>query len=229
MKQLYLLLSSFILLFVACDENERMIYEAKPALYFPNFTNTDSLNFSFTMVGGVDESKLIAGVKLLGQTLLEDKAFRIVVDTSSTAIEGVHYEPFGTACIFPKNIVVFNLPITLIKAADLSTGTVSLNLRLVSNENFDIGYENKTYMQIRITNRLVKPSFWDSNLALYLGVYSKVKHQKAIDVMEKDFPLKWATGDANFYMLTGRAVCLYFSLNPTMDENGVLIEPWPTF
>ncbi|MFR7875001.1 MAG: DUF4843 domain-containing protein [Butyricimonas paravirosa] len=98
----------------------------------------------------------------------------------------------------------------------------------------DVAYEDKSRVYVRITNKLVKPSYWEDLLIIYFGEYSQVKHEKCIEVMGHDFPLTMdeiATfpGSYRYFMTQGRTVCYYYATHNEVDENGKKIEVWDPF
>lgn len=231
MKKIVILISLLTLGLVSCSENERMIYNDKVALYFGNATSKDSVNFSFTMTKEL-QAELFVTVKIMGQTATADRAFQLASAPSTTAIEGVHYKKLEDHYIIPANRTIATIPITLLKTGDLDDHTFKLDLVILPNNDFKLGYDDYQLFQIRTTNMLVKPSYWASPLEMYFGVYSKVKHQKCIDIMGHDFELvKDSNPDhsVQYYMRQGRELATYFALNPTLDENGDLIETWSPF
>ena len=77
-------MSLFSLSLISCEQNERMIYDAKAAIYFEQTLDTnngkynDSINYSFTMTAESFDTVLVK-VKLLGKLTTEDKYFQIKV------------------------------------------------------------------------------------------------------------------------------------------------------
>ncbi len=71
-------------------------------------------------------------------------------------------------------------------------------------------------------------------LALYFGVYSKVKHNISIKLLGHDFPLTLTQAinepySFGYWSVAGRAVCQYVIENEVYDEDGNRIMPWSTF
>ena len=89
-------------------------------------------------------------------------------------------------------------------------------------------------LNVSITNMLIKPEYWDKNFIDWFGEYSKVKHEKFIEMAGHDFPLTyeeavyWNSDKINlaYWQFAGRKLADYFVKNPTKDEHGNLIDPW---
>lgn len=229
-KYLLILVVSFCLF--SCEKNEIPFYKDPAALYFADFDKgADSLVFSFTMSAG-EEDTLKLRVNLLGNALTERKAIPLrVVEEESSAIAGVHYKQIEDVYVDEKTGKC-NIPVVLTYEKSMDSEIYVLTLELYKDEFYDVAYKGKHKVRLMITNQLVKPDYWESLLSLYFGAYSKVKHQKAIELMGHDFPLKKddikILGN-KYYMSKGRELCYYYALNQEYDENGNLIEVWDPF
>lgn len=224
-------------LMLGCQENEQMVWSSMPGIYFTEYSNeADSVYHSFTTsTGDLDTVKL--EVKLAGIPLEEAKQFQLQVQESTTAVEGLHYEALQETYTFPANEATTIVPIYVLKKGDeLDEKTVTLALTLVPQEGLTLAYTDRANVRIMITNQLIKPYYWDMPLSLYFGTYSKAKHQKCIEIMGHDFPLKMedlldynGVSGYSYWMRAGRQVCSYYSTHTEYDENGDLIAPWEPF
>ncbi|MGL5682600.1 MAG: DUF4843 domain-containing protein [Marinifilaceae bacterium] len=233
MKQLkYILIASFIAIFVSCSENETIRYSEKPSLYFAEYNDkADSLVYSFQMKQqSVDTLKI--QVKLLGLFQDEDKEIELRVnDELTTAVEGRDYVTIENIKMKAKSGVV-TLPIVVMSSPDMDNGYLQICVELHQNDNFDVAYENKRKVRVQLTNQLVRPSYWDMPLSLYFGDYSKQKHSDAIRIMGHDFPLRendLGIKGFDYYMAKGRELCYYYATNQVYDETGNLIVVWDPF
>jgi Domain of unknown function (DUF4843) len=232
MKKIVLIVIASLALF-SCSQNERMLYEEKPAVYFADMSNeADSVVFTFTTTAE-DEATVNLKVTLLG-ALYEDRMYSVVVNPGSTAKEGVHYEALQEEYTYTAGKTSVNLPIRVMYNSDLDNNIVVLSVSLVANDQMDVGYPDKLTARIMLTNQLVKPSYWDSLLSFYFGEYSKVKHQILTDIMGHDFPATKAEteyyGDEysiyGYWMHAGREAAEYFAKHTVYDENGNVIATW---
>ncbi len=222
-----LVLSIIALFAISCQENDRMTYRDKAALYFPEYTVEDSLNFSFTTTI-YDEDTIYLNVRILGIPFAEDKTFNLeVAEDSGTAIRGTHFE-IEDEYTFLANATSVAIPVYVKNSANLQSEFVHFNLEIVPNETFDIAFTDKNLMRIYLTDQLIKPSYWDSLLQLYMGEYSLVKHKQFVLMYGHDFP-QGGTNQYSYYMRAGRALSQYYAMNPTVDENGKPIAPWAPF
>ena len=226
LKYIFFSLCVTVLTLGACTKNERLIFNEKQSLYFTDFTDTDSLIYSFTMTEeNIDTINV--NITLLGQPLKEDTPYSVTVLPNSTAKEGIHYKPFVDNYIIKKGTVETTLPIIVQKSEDLLTSTVELAIQIKHNEIFGEAFIHKNLFRLQITNQLIQPSYWNNLLNFYFGDYSKVKHQKCIDIMGHDFPILLSQIiDYGYYMRAGRKAASYFAENKTLDENGQTISVW---
>ena len=236
MRYLYLFIVGIFLL-ISCQENDRMVYGEKPAVYFSDYTEgADSLLYSFRIKAS-ERDTIYVNVKLLGDLLESPANFRVVALDNSTAIAGKHYVALPETFEFGANTSLMQFPIILTKPGEeLDASTVTLELALEATENLDLGYPDRVKMRLMITNQLIKPSYWDMPLSLYFGEYSEVKHQRCILIMGHDFPLTeaelsgWGGLNAySYWMQQGRVVCEYYAIHTEYDENGNLITVWNPF
>ena len=234
MKAYILYIGLFLFLLFGCEENDRMTFVGKPGVYFEDYKNEDTIKYSFNMTP-YDKDTLWIGIKLMGVPLSESQSFRLDVTSASTAVAGVHYEEFPAVIDFPLYAVDMQLPLILTdKDESLDASSVFLQLKLRASENMDIGFPGNTVLNVSITNMLVKPEYWNNNFVSWFGEYSKVKHEKCIEMMGHDFPLTYEeayywqseTANLNYWMFMGRKLADYFAKTPTRDENGNWISVW---
>ncbi len=218
----------------ACNENEYMAYTGKSGVYFTKYKNTDTIKYSFHMTPD-DKDTLLIDVKLMGKPVIGEQSYQLEIDSRSTAKEGIHYEKIPEFVVFPEHEVEMRLPIVLCdKDPSLDSHSDFLCVKLVSSSDLELGFPNNTILNIEISNQLIKPSYWNKNFIIWFGEYSKVKHEKCIEIMGHDFPLTyeeaayWNSDKVNLYywMFVGRKVADYFVKHPTEDEFGNMIDPW---
>lgn len=226
MKKIYLhsLWMALLLLgTVSCQENERMIYAEKAAVYFSSVTEKDSISYSFA-AGLTDEDVVSIPVKIIGEQVSYDRKIALSVDPASTAEEGTQYKNLPTELVLPAGAVETNINITVMNNR-LDEGDVKLILNLKTNDDFDLGYEGQHKAKLIITNQLVKPSYWDMPLSLYYGSYTKAKHQLCIQIQGFDFPAEMDYAYVSDYMSYGRLVYNYLLKTPLWDEE---TQTWVT-
>ncbi len=236
MKKIELLfLLFFALLMANCKKNDPKVFEEKPAVYFSAFSATDSLVKSLVTSKTANDTVFVR-VQLLGNVMPQDKTFKLMVDAKyTTAIEGTHYEKLKDTYVLPANQFSVNIPIVLYKTdPELTKKSFRIGVQIISSDNLDAGYVNRLNARIIFTNQLVKPSYWDSYLSIYYGAYSIVKHAKAVQVQQFDFPPtkpvnpELAVMQPKFQSY-GRVLCTFYTENIVNDESGNRIVPWAAF
>lgn len=175
MKKLYYsVIVVIVWLFTAC-ENDRQLYD----------TNVSALNISFvdtvytfaTKASTVEEDTVWLKITLIGDARDYARDFKVKATPKTTMKENYHYRLLDLR--LEANTVLDTLPLLVYRKADLKDSTFVLELELVPNENFIQGASRKT--RLEMTDRLVAPSNWDSDLKTFFGVYSQTKHQLIID------------------------------------------------
>ncbi len=207
----------------ACQENERMLFEAKSAVYFSSTLDGDSLSYSFAS-GEKTEDIVNIPVRIIGASTKETRSIAFEIDPTSTAQENVHYSDIPETITLQPDSVNAYLPIRVL-AESLNNESVSLILRLQANEEFELGFPEHISFKLNITDQLVKPTYWDVPLSLYYGSYSKAKHRLCIQIQGFDFPAELDMDMINDYMSYGRLVYQALLKEPIWDEE---TETWIT-
>lgn len=202
---------------LGCQENERVIYSEKGAVYFSSVTEEDSIFYSFAS-GLKDEDVVSIPIKIIGTSISQDRTISIEVNPESTAKEGVHYKDLSKTTVLKAGDVEAILKVT-VQNKELVNGDVKLILNLIPNEDFDLGYAGSLKAKLVITDQLVKPLYWDMPLSLYYGAYSKAKHRLCIQLQGFDFPETMDYSIVSDYMSYGRIVYNYLLKTPVWDED----------
>ncbi len=214
-SSLYIL--TFLFLITGCQENEQMMFNEKPSVYFSNITASDSMAYSFAS-GKVKEDTVIVPVKIIGEAANYDREITFSIDASSTAKEGVQYKAMDKKVVLPAGKVETQIKVVVFDK-DLDQSDASLIVGLVPNDNFNLGYGDRLTAKIIITNQLVKPTYWDMPLSFYYGEYSKAKHRLCIQLQGEDFPPTWDRTKVQTYMAYGRMIYNYLLKTPIWDED----------
>ena len=200
MKNRFVLLVLFPLLFVGCKPSEIPLFSAKSMLYVQqdDFVDGESVDLanlqrSFALFPGEDEIEVTYKVNLIGNVTDYDRPYEVEVNTTKidtlkvvTATgETLKYrmyppEPSEYEIVTPvlkANSVSSDLVIKLKKSARMDSDTIRLSFRIVPNEHFDLGYENRLSARVDYGNYPLKPSWWTLYIeTVYLGTYSAEKY-----------------------------------------------------
>ncbi len=202
---------------LGCQENERVLYTEKSAVYFSSMTEKDSIFYSFAS-GLTDEDIVSIPMRIIGTSTDKDRYIMVEVDPASTAKKGVHYKDLSESVLLEAGSVETEIKVTVMNR-ELEHGDVKLILNLKASEDFDLGYTGSLKAKLVITDQLVKPSYWDMPLSLYYGAYSKAKHRVCIQLQGFDFPEAMDFNMISSYMSYGRLVYNYLLKTPVWDED----------
>lgn len=236
----YIYITSILIFIIAslssCD-NDNMVFHEKNGLYFVTEKGVDSIYYSF-LGRTIEMDTLNIPIEVMGVATDNDRNYKIEIDNElTTAEEGLHYKKLSESYVFGANKFkdYFKLIVSQEDPA-LTTEDKIITLKIIASDDFDPGYKDRATLKIYVTNKLIKPSYWDELLFIYFGEYSKVKHELAIGIMGHDFPslMSEATSDSgeygySYWMIQGRALASYIIDNEVFDENGNKIYPWPVF
>lgn len=203
---------------LSCSENEHDTYVGENAVYFPETTSADSIQYSFaTGLKSIDTVRI--NVRIIGAATDYDRVISYEVLPQSTAKAGVNYEELGGEVVLPSGKVQTSIDVVVTDLDEkLEDSTVSLFVRLKGNDDFSTGYRDRQVVKLNITRQLVRPAYWDMPLSLYYGSYSKAKHRLCIQLQGFDFPTKFDDSMIGTYISFGRKVYSSLLSKPLWDE-----------
>lgn len=233
MKRIFYALCFWGLLLSACQENEMNGFENDGAVYFQlnatDWTNTmDSVVYSFAGKG-VTEYTINLQVDLMGDAADYDREIGYRIDTDlTTAEEGLHYRPLEASYVLPAGAYSMQIPVTILGTdSRMENQMFQLAIRLEPSDDLGLGLSGRTLARIQFSSMLTKPSYWDD---MYMwGDYSKVKHEKLIELLGVDFPATYEEYSEDSYLWENYSNYLsqWFAENyPVNDEYGNPIDPW---
>ncbi|MGE9313449.1 DUF4843 domain-containing protein [Niabella sp. CJ426] len=212
----------------SCKEDQSLIYEQDARIYFREGV---AVEYSFTAEpASVTTDTLFIPIRIMGSAADRDRTFNIIIDDSSTAKRGYHFQ-FGPLVI-PANAYELSLPVYIYRRAGLKDSVVNAYLTIGESSDFKPGYidksnsvnpYNKQHYRISLHDQLLKPSTWDTRWATYFGTYSKTKHQFINQIYgSASWPAVNFPQDINFVVQTMKlALYNYEQANgPLIDENG---------
>lgn len=187
---IYLLLTVVVFFAGSCSTDEVDVFDNHNYISF-DFDAKDgatipSTSFTFTFSdASVTEKAFEIPVTYAGRFSDREMSFAWqVVDSLTTAVEGVHYKidrQASQSIVANSNSGVAS--ITLLRTADMKEKTFELTLQLVENEYFKAGPTDR--VKIMITDQLVKPDWWSATIYnRYLGTYSSTKLRLWLEFME---------------------------------------------
>ncbi|WEK37103.1 MAG: DUF4843 domain-containing protein [Candidatus Pseudobacter hemicellulosilyticus] len=150
-----------------------------------NIGSTDSVSYSF-----VEKNSTVAidtiwlTVRITGQPQNQDRPITLTAaKEGTTAVAGVHYKLLDY--VMPKDSFQTQLGVVLLRDASLQTADYTLTVSLQPSAGFPVlmkegvmadgTYYSKNSMKIIFTDRLIKPSNWDTYLITFFGPYSEAK------------------------------------------------------
>ncbi|WEK37536.1 MAG: DUF4843 domain-containing protein [Candidatus Pseudobacter hemicellulosilyticus] len=218
-----LLLGLSILLGTACKRESLMTYVSADNIYFDyiagadpatdylgRYTDSIELTFSFSD-GSVQDSTIGIPVSVTGVAQSYDRTFRLIVDPSSTARPGVHYE-LPAAFVLPAGKIKDSVFIHFKRAADLKTAAQTLLLHLEDSDQLKAQLKFRgtnpresnmyisdtvlmTSFRINLTDMLSAGPYWSMDYEYSFGTFSekKVRLMNEIVGMPLDFWSRPAT------------------------------------
>ncbi len=228
--KIYRLLPLLLLIIAAgCKQDDSLLmYQEDPRIYF---TQGQVVDYTFsTKANNVVTDTLYIDLRIMGSAVGKDRTFNIIVDDSSTAKRGWHFE-LGPQVITAGSYAA-RMPVYLFRRAGLKDSVVKAYFTVGESQDFKPGYVdkrstvdvlNKLHYQISVNDQVLKPSNWDTRWATYFGTWSRVKH---IFITQTYGGAGWATvslpQDTNFLVQSVKFALYNYELanGPLIDENG---------
>ena len=215
-------LSSIALLLSGCKKDKLDLFQTDEI--YVEFSQ-EKAGFSFILSPGITETEVLLPIKMHGLPLLEKREISIEVDTSSTAIEGVHYH-LAEKYYMQENVYESTIPVSVIKTADMDEITYTLVLNIQEAPYVYRGEDSQ--ITLSIDNRVTKPSWWgntssDPVYGNLLGKYSTKKFEYFIKATGVTDMAGWS-----YIEMLKKAVIFREWLDvqepKVTDENGKIID-----
>lgn len=161
-----------------------MPYQSKDNVYLRYLDkdgnqDTTTLSYSFAYNPSLAQDTLWVPIVVTGPRVSHTRQFVLnIVDSSTTAVKGIHYEALKASYTLPADSGKTKIPLIIKNTDDaLSNKSVTIGFRTVSGGDFSadlpVALRSK---KIIFSNRLEKPAwwmYWESSL----GEYGRIKHQ----------------------------------------------------
>jgi hypothetical protein len=234
MKRSHITILFALLCLMACSQDERLMYQEDPRVYFSKFvTNPDSTDYSFAVKeAGLMQDTVWVTMRIMGSAMGKDREIRLSVSDTSKAKQGYHFN-FGPL-VMPANAFETRIPVILYRKPGLKDSLLTIDLAVEGSADFKPGYNDlppsaaldRLHYKISVTDQLLKPARWDNSLASSFGTYSQVKFRfMIIETGKTNWNETIFPGDMQFLIQTVKyALYKYEEANgPMLDENGVRV------
>ena len=157
----------------------------------------------------------------------------VVTEKPNKAIPGVHYVPMDdpemeNLLVVKADSVTLEVPVILLRDTSLQREEYRLCLQLVATEDFLLGESEHLSGVIVITDKLSKPSFWDSSVdQYYFGTYSTRKHEFMYEVAGEKINDEWYNrllqdySERMYYVNKFKDVLAEYNSNPDNIAQGL--------
>ena len=165
------------LLALSCKKDDKLLYDSPDNIYL-DYSNKDSLIYTFAYSLGVEKDTLWIPVKVSGKRTDKDRSFVMdIVKSATSATEGLHYEPLKSNYTLPADSGIIHVPLILNNTdPELQNKSVYLTVRVSGGSDFKSSLPDTVRSKkILFSNRLELPIWWQ--YWAEMGSYSRVKHQ----------------------------------------------------
>lgn len=171
--------------FYSCEEDEQLMYQEDSRVYFfkHNTSSTrDSIIYSFAFESAdVSTDTIALRFRILGFPKDYDREIPVQLTEGSTAKLGYHFKI--NKLFIPANSSDATADLIFFRRAGLKDSIVNAELQIVENQHFKPGYEdldlssklNRITYRFSLTDKLNKPSNWETYWKNMFGEYSNTK------------------------------------------------------
>ncbi|WP_207515361.1 DUF4843 domain-containing protein [Longitalea luteola] len=175
MKKIITIIAAVALL-AACKKAENVTYRNADNIYFDLEPHgyKDSILYSFALHPGIEQDTVWVPLKIAGNRVDRQRVYAVkVIDTASTALVNLHYEPLKESYTFSSDSGTAFMPVILYNTDTMLVDrTFTLSFQLTPTSDFKTDMAPVT-ARLVFSNRLEKPIWWNMWLG---GYYSQVKH-----------------------------------------------------
>jgi len=176
MKKIITVIIAAVALLAACQKAENVTYRYADNIYFnlEPYGYKDSILYSFALHPGKEKDTVWVPLKVAGNRVDRERVYAVqLIDTATTALVNLHYEPLKELYTFRSDSGTHFMPVILYNADTmLEDRNFTLSFQLVPTSDFktDIALIKA---RLVFSNKLEKPFWWNMWLG---GYYSQVKH-----------------------------------------------------
>lgn len=172
-----------VISFIGCKQNDGMVYDGDSYINFVKEFGVDSALCSFAFDSKLDVVDVAIEVEIASIITSNDRTYKVkIVESESTAKEGVHFDKLPEMLLFggDKNRDFLNIKVK--KSADLDNGDLFAVFEIIDGGDFKPGIFKNRKAKLYITNKISRPTWWDRwHETSGLGVYSDKKYKLFID------------------------------------------------
>lgn len=221
--------------FQGCKEDDKLMFDdSDPKVSFDKRYSgslVDSVNYSFAFQSkNILTDTIQIPLRIIGLPRNIDRQVAISLSVGSTAKEGYHFKLENA--FIPANASDGVLDVIFFRRAGLQDSVLAGELKIVANGDFKPGYDDhgvstvldRLTWRFTLTDKLEKPSIWDSYWKNLFGDYSNTKILFLTGLLNYT---NWNQGglfpqDSNRMVAQARlGIYEYEKVNgPMLDENG---------
>ncbi|MDR0262474.1 MAG: DUF4843 domain-containing protein [Sphingobacterium sp.] len=220
---------------LGCKEDDKLMFDdSDPKVSFDKRyagTLVDSVNYSFAFQSkDIITDTVQLPVRIIGLPRNTDRNIAIALSAGSTAKEGYHYKLENM--VIPANASDGTVDVIFFRRAGLKDSVITGELKIIANADFKPGYDDNAVSAVldrltwrfTLTDKLEKPSIWDSYWKNLFGDYSNTKILFLTELLNYT---NWNQGglfpqDSNRMLAQARlGIYEYEKIHgPMIDENG---------
>jgi hypothetical protein len=204
MKKITIVLLAAVALMTACKKEQIASFHGPENLYFDIGIAgySDSVLYTFAKFPGKATDTVLIPVRVAGnRTGDKDRVYSVrIVDSGTTAISKLHYQPLNETYVFSAGNGIQHLPVILYNTdSSLTKRNYSLMLEIVPGGDFNADLSKLITIRLVFSARLEKPQWWNMWLGAY---YSTVKHQLfRIAATTEDLTMQGIDAPKNLYFV----------------------------
>jgi len=179
----YLTAAAGLLMCVSCKTADEINYDRHANIYFSmDESQRDSLIYTFAYDMTKASDTIFLPVSIIGHRIPSLRHYAVYVEQdSSSAEQNIHFTALSETYPLAAEAGRDSLPIVVHNLTDLESRSVSMIVKLQANSDFGVENPSLVRAKIILSARLEQPLWW----SMWLGSYSRVKHQLFLLVTEQ--------------------------------------------
>lgn len=215
MKYLSLFIACICMLF-SCTQEQSFVYEGRRGICFEHNSYRISMG---SMPYSISDSTVSIPLTAVGAVSSQSRIYTLeLIDTATTAQEGIQFQAFGRKHILPAGAMTDTLFLKIHRRKLDKDSIYTLAIAISEQGELPPTISELAHVKLMFDNRLAMPQWW-SDVSYWLGEYDRRKYQKFIELNGTPITERDMNERKYDYLRIFKKVKTYFDDNP---HEGVL-------
>ena len=158
-----------LLLFGACSEAKKEMFQGPEAIYFriPQGDTTliirrDTIVYSFAFDLEATQREICIPVEVTGFASAQERKYHVEVTPFGNTTANVHYNTVATEQTFPANKMIDSLRVVFLRHEEMQREVKKIGITIREGGDFIEGVTECLYIAIQVSDILERPEWWSA-------------------------------------------------------------------